>query len=84
MEKSGWEIPPKVCCFVFSSGLLGNSSLLLPSGDHRVCGKHAEQAGGGLLVPDLLYGSGVCSCARLHEGQAAQDPAQVCRPGLYR
>lgn len=58
--------------------------LLFALGHHRIRGKHAEQTGSGVVVSDLLHGRRVRGGAGLHEGQAAQDPAQVRRPGLHR
>lgn len=54
------------------------------TGDHRVYRKHAEQAGGRVVVLDLLHGGGVRRGPRFHEGAAPQDLAQVRRPRLPR
>lgn len=54
------------------------------TGDDRVCREHAEQAGGRLVVLDLLHGGGVHRRPGFLEGAAPQDLAQVRWPRLPR
>ena len=79
-----------ICLLSFFLGSVRCQHLALPTrrkhatGDHRVYREHAEQAGGRIVVLDLLHGGGVRGGPGFPEGAAPQDIAQVRRTRLPR